>query len=158
MNFFQRLFKREKPTVECPRCLGKGHVDTNDIKRLGKELIWGPGKCAYCNGIGKVRPDQIGKAAADEGYLVTTLSRAERRRILDGDPAALKRAQEWNMNINQTVRQILTLHLVQKLSAEEIAELFVESNPRTNRGRERKKEKGARKICRPRNNSCQITY
>jgi hypothetical protein len=40
--------------MTCPRCYGKGFVDLNDIKRLGKEQGWGQGFCRYCDGEGKV--------------------------------------------------------------------------------------------------------
>ena len=40
--------------VQCPRCLGKTHVDQEDIRRLGREMEWIPGPCAYCEGTGKV--------------------------------------------------------------------------------------------------------
>ena len=33
----------------CPRCLGKGFVDLNDIKRLDREDYWGQGYCRYCD-------------------------------------------------------------------------------------------------------------
>lgn len=61
MNFLNRIFRRNM--VECPRCLGKGEVDLEDIKRLKKELFWAPGRCAYCNGNCKVPADRIEKLA-----------------------------------------------------------------------------------------------
>ena len=43
--------KRTSNLIDCPRCLGKGHVDLQDIKRLRRELFWEPGPhCAYCDG------------------------------------------------------------------------------------------------------------
>ena len=36
--------------IECPRCMGKGIVDLEDIKRIGAEGVWGVGDCAYCRG------------------------------------------------------------------------------------------------------------
>ena len=38
----------------CPRCVGKGFVDKNDITRLGMEGSWSQGYCRYCDGKGKV--------------------------------------------------------------------------------------------------------
>ena len=43
-----------KTTMTCPRCIGKGFVDLNDIKRLGKEEDWIQGCCKYCDGNGEV--------------------------------------------------------------------------------------------------------
>ena len=66
MNFLNRIFRSNM--VDCPRCFGKGNVDFEDIKRLKKESFWAPGKCAYCNGIGKVPPDRIEKVSVDFEY------------------------------------------------------------------------------------------
>ena len=44
-------------TIECPRCLGKKHVDQDDIIRLNREEQWLPGPCAYCNELGIVDSD-----------------------------------------------------------------------------------------------------
>ncbi len=50
-----------KPKLEmfCPRCLGKGFVDSNDIKRLGQERTWHPDKCGYCKGNGYVERGSV---------------------------------------------------------------------------------------------------
>jgi hypothetical protein len=40
--------------MNCPTCIGKGFVDLNDIKRLGKEDEWEQGYCRYCRGKGDV--------------------------------------------------------------------------------------------------------
>ena len=41
-------------TIECPRCLGKKHVDKADIERLNRQNEWLPGPCAYCEEKGFV--------------------------------------------------------------------------------------------------------
>lgn len=48
------LMKNRGKTMTCPRCIGKGFVDLNDIKRLGKEEDWIQGCCKYCDGNGEV--------------------------------------------------------------------------------------------------------
>jgi hypothetical protein len=45
---------QDKQKMICPRCLGKGFVDLNDIKRLGMEKDWEQGYCQYCYGDGDV--------------------------------------------------------------------------------------------------------
>jgi len=40
--------------MTCPRCLGKGYVDLDDIRRLSMEHQWSPGSCLYCNAQGRV--------------------------------------------------------------------------------------------------------
>ena len=49
-------------TMECPRCLGKKHVEKADIERLNRQNEWLPGPCAYCEEKGFVdsnKPDEI---------------------------------------------------------------------------------------------------
>lgn len=140
MNFFKQLFRRERPTVQCPRCLGKGHVDANDIKRLGNELKWLPGKCAYCGGVGAIKPDILSKVAAAASYLTLNLSKAERKRIIDGDPAALERMHTFDENTNRLNEKIKELHFNRQLNAEQIAELYLSSSSKRVTQGDRKKK------------------
>lgn len=39
----------------CPRCLGKGFVDNNDIIRLDRVDYWEQGSCRYCDAQGFVK-------------------------------------------------------------------------------------------------------
>jgi antitoxin component YwqK of YwqJK toxin-antitoxin module len=64
----------KEDNVVCPRCLGKGHVDTLDIKRLNKELYWAPGPCVYCDGSGKVDKLKLEIVSVDEAGLTTDLA------------------------------------------------------------------------------------
>ena len=110
--------------VDCPRCLGKGKVDLEDIKRLKKEIFWAPGKCAYCNGIGKVPPDRIKKLSADFEYLTTDLSSWERYKVINGNSDALKRAKDHKEVIQKIVEEIEHLYYIENKEAREIAEHF----------------------------------
>ncbi len=56
----------EENKTKCPRCLGNGYVDLNDIKRLKKELDWLPGQCTYCHGKGKVSYHKLVTVSVDE--------------------------------------------------------------------------------------------
>lgn len=123
MNIFNKLFN--KPKVDCPRCLGKGKVDWDDIKRLNKELKWIPGLCAYCKGGGKVSPEVVSKVKVDTTYLTTKLSNAERNRLFKGDPDALQRATDYEAFIDKLIRQIEHLHVVQHLDAKQIFDVYV---------------------------------
>jgi hypothetical protein len=129
MSFFRKWFKKPKPSVECPRCLGKGHVDKEDITRLGQELRWAPGRCAYCNGTGGVEPDSIAKVPVDEPYLTTDLSKREKRRIFDRDEDALEWMRAYNANFEAWINQIRELHFVQELTAEQIVEALLRTYP-----------------------------
>lgn len=53
-------------TIECPRCLGKKHVDTDDIKRLNRQNDWLPGACAYCDEKGFVESTMIENVPVDQ--------------------------------------------------------------------------------------------
>lgn len=107
--------------VDCPRCLGKGNVEQNDIMRLKKELIWAPGKCAYCNGIGKVPPGRIEKLGADTEYLTTDLPSWERHKLINGDSEALKRAEDFKEAVAETIKEIEHLYYIENQEPEEIA-------------------------------------
>lgn len=111
--------------VDCPRCLGKGKVDAEDIKRLKKELFWAPGKCAYCNGIGKAPADRIEKLNADLEYLTTDLPSSERHKVITGDGDALKRADEHREMIQKIIEEIEQLYYMENMEPDEIAFHFL---------------------------------
>jgi hypothetical protein len=50
MNFKLRKFENE---MVCPRCIGKGYVDADDIKRMGL-INQSPADCKYCKSSGHV--------------------------------------------------------------------------------------------------------
>lgn len=118
--------------IQCPRCLGKGHVDTEDIKRLGRELTWRPGSCAYCNGAREVPADMAKQVSPGEAYLTTDLTQQERKQVIDGTPEAKARMQVFRQRTDRVIQDIVTLHFVRKLDVEEIAELFMGAAPEFN--------------------------
>ncbi len=120
MNLINRIFRRNM--VDCPRCLAKGMVDLEDIKRLKKELFWAPGKCADCNGIGKVPPDRPEKVSTDFEYLTTDLPSWERHKVINGDKDALKRADEFKDLIQNIFEKIEYLYYIENKEPSEIAE------------------------------------
>lgn len=85
MKLFSRLLNLSKTqaTVTCPRCLGKGHVDNDDIIRLKQQGKWGTGACAYCKGSGIVDKKMLSQVSADATYLTTNLSERERDLIVN---------------------------------------------------------------------------
>ena len=70
LTIIEQKAKIEINIHECPRCLGKGHVDKKDIKRLKREREWMPGQCAYCDGSGKVDDNMLQSTNVDEVSLV----------------------------------------------------------------------------------------
>lgn len=123
MNFLSRLFNNDR--VDCPRCLGKGNVDLEDIKRLKQELHWIPGKCAYCNGGGKVTSKRVSTVSADITYLTTDLPASERVRLVNGDSGALQRAKEFEEEFNKVIGEIEHLYYIENQEAEQIADYFL---------------------------------
>ena len=123
MNFISRLFQTK--LVECPRCLGKGHVDLEDIKRLKKELFWSPGKCAYCKGRGRVHPDTIEKLSVDIEYLTVELTDWERQKLLNGDETALQRATAFKEDVERIVKEIEFLYYIENKEPVDIAEYLL---------------------------------
>jgi len=127
MNLIDKIFNN--PKVECPRCLGKGNVDWEDIKRLEKELKWLPGKCAYCNGSGKVRSEMLSKLSADTTYLTTDISEEERKNLTNNDFHALNRATHYDQEVNGFIKQIEYLYFIGNLDINKIVEFYLISRP-----------------------------
>lgn len=123
MNFFNRIFRSNM--VECPRCLGKGKVDMDDIKRLKKEIFWLPGKCAYCNGIGKVPPNRIENVRVDLEYLTTGLPSWERHRVLTKDSYALQRADEHKKFYEKIAADIVHMYFVENKETDQIVDYVI---------------------------------
>ena len=128
MSFIKKIFGINKE--ECPRCLGKGDVNWNDIKRLDKELKWIPGKCAYCDGTGKVSSKMIAKVKADNTYLTTDIPKEERKRLFNGDTYSIERAKEYDAQINNFIKQIEYLGLVGNMTADRIADFYLIPKPK----------------------------
>ncbi|WP_196889862.1 hypothetical protein [Aureivirga sp. CE67] len=114
-----------KPKAECPRCLGKGNVDWNDIKRLKKELSWLPGKCAYCDGQGKVKSNQINKVAVDTSYLTMDLSLKERELIIDNNFEATEKGKMREREREVFIEEVKYLNSIGKLNPEQIFDFYL---------------------------------
>jgi hypothetical protein len=128
MALINKLFDRDKGKIECPRCLGKGNVDWDDIKRLNQQLKWKPGKCAYCDGTGKINPKLLSKVSVDNSYLTVELSKEEKMRLLDKDEWALKRAKTFDDQMDNFIKQISFLHFKGGMNSTLIAEFYLIPN------------------------------
>ena len=126
MNILDWLFRRNR--IGCPRCQGKGHVDQEDITRLKMELYWQPGKCAYCNGTGKVSPGRLEKIKPDEAYLTLDLPFWEKSKLKKGDMAALERADEYKAIVHKMVAQIEQMYFVEQLTPDQIVRQLLQEN------------------------------
>ena len=123
MNFITNIFNKNK--IDCPRCLGKGHVDWEDIKRLNKELKWGPGKCAFCNGKGRIRQNFEQKVSVDTTYLTSDLSEIERKKIINGEKQATLNGLVREERADHFITQVLFLKVKGNLTFEEITEFYL---------------------------------
>jgi hypothetical protein len=125
MNLFRELFGGERSSKQCPRCLGKGHVDLNDIKRLNQELKWAPGLCAYCNGAGKVSTKIEENVPVDASYLVINLHEEERKKIINGHPDAIERGKKHEDAVDDFIARISYLHFETGLTPLQIARFYL---------------------------------
>jgi len=125
MSIFSRLFSKDHNLKECPRCLGKGLVDWDDIKRLHQELKWIPGVCAYCNGTGKVDTNIESNVPVDASYLVVNLEETERELILKGHPDAIERGKQYEDAVNNFINQIAYLYFEGGLTPLQISKFFL---------------------------------
>lgn len=123
MNLFERIFR--KPNLECPRCLGKGNVDWEDIKRLNKLLKWQPGKCAYCDGRGKVTSETINKISPDNTYLTIHLTTLEKNKLKNGDIETIEKAELYDKFLTNLINYIEYKFLVEHLDVERIADSYL---------------------------------
>lgn len=110
--------------IECPRCLGKGFVDDQDIKRLQKELIWLPGECAYCSGKRIINPNLLEKIPFDLSYLTTDLSEADRKSLFDSDPETLEMSRYFELEVLSFIQQVEFLHFKAQLDAKLIFDFY----------------------------------
>ncbi|MFD1604044.1 hypothetical protein ACFSJW_08945 [Flavobacterium artemisiae] len=118
-NFFT------KSNIECPRCLGKGFVDWEDIRRLNKQLRWVPAPCAYCNGEGKVNKDQLSKVAVDCVYLTIDLPESELEKIKEGDKETVEKGRQLELFVDNLIEYVEHQHLSHDRNAEDIANLYL---------------------------------
>jgi uncharacterized Zn finger protein len=123
MTFFNFLFK--KSNLECPRCLGKGFVGHEDIKRLNKQLKWAPGPCAYCDASGKVTEEQLSKVAVDTTYLTIDLPESEIEKIKNGDEEAIKKGELQELFIDNLIKYIEDQYSLKNMDADSIANLYL---------------------------------
>jgi hypothetical protein len=124
MSLFESLFpKKEK--IECPRCLGKGFVDQNDIIRLKKLLYWAPGKCAYCKGKGKINPKLLEKIRVDLEYLTIDKPQSEFKNLIKGDLDSWSRANAFKDDVQEVLIYLDYLYEIENLEISEIAKKMI---------------------------------
>lgn len=122
MNLFN-FFK--KSTIRCPRCLGKGFVDWEDIHRLNRQLKWVPAPCAYCDATGRVEKEILSKVAVDCMYLTIDLPETVIEKIREGDPETIERGKKRELFVDTLIQYAEHHYLTQNMDAESIADLYL---------------------------------
>ncbi|MCP2028731.1 hypothetical protein L1276_003902 [Flavobacterium sp. HSC-32F16] len=128
MSFFN-VFK--KSDLECPRCLGKGFVDWEDIRRLNKQLKWVPAPCAYCNASGKTTPEMLLKVPVDTTYLTIDLPESEIEKIKNADAETLEKGRIKELFFDNLIKYAEHHYLTQNMNAENIADLYLKTEDET---------------------------
>ncbi|WJS96518.1 hypothetical protein NYQ10_08650 [Flavobacterium johnsoniae] len=118
-NFFR------KSDLECPRCLGKGFVDWEDIIRLNRQLKWVPAPCAYCNATGRVEKEILNKVAVDCMYLTIDLPESVIDKIKDGDQETIEKGKQREIFVDSLIQYAEHHYLSQNMDAESIATLYL---------------------------------
>jgi serine/threonine protein kinase len=75
--------------IKCPRCLGKGHVDWNDIYRLNRQDYWSPGECALCENKGEIPENKI-NLIDDVNLTIDNLSKPLKEKKINNIPESIK--------------------------------------------------------------------
>lgn len=122
MSIFN-LFKRSD--IKCPRCLGKGFVDWEDIIRLKRQLKWVPAPCAYCDASGRVNKELLSKVAVDCMYLTIDLPETVIEKIKEGDAATIERGKQRERFVDHLIQFAEHHYLTQNMDAENIANLYL---------------------------------
>ncbi|WP_289665181.1 hypothetical protein [Flavobacterium panacagri] len=118
-NFFKRS------DIECPRCLGKGFVDLEDIIRLKRQLKWVPAPCAYCNATGRIEKEMLSKVAVDCMYLTIDLPESVIEKIKEGDQETIEKGQQRERFVDHLIQYAEQHYLNQNMDAESIANLYL---------------------------------
>ena len=68
---YENLIQENQPRfIKCPRCLGKGNVDLQDIERLNRNGDWSAGPCRYCDSKGQVDVEFSKKVSANALFII----------------------------------------------------------------------------------------
>lgn len=114
--------------IDCPRCLGKGHVDKQDVIRLRRIFYWMPGPhCAFCNGLKRVELSFASRFNADDWYITSDLSLEEYQKYIDKDPDLLKELEAHEHYITNISNIIIQYHYRLKLSKEDTRKIIMDS-------------------------------
>ena len=121
--------KKNKDFIDCPRCLGKGYVDLNDIKRLRRELYWEPGPhCAYCDGKKIVAFDFASKINPDDWFITSDVDKLLLKRYLKREPKAIREVKKMEDFMVGLVNCIYHLYVNEDKNRSEIVDLLIKDS------------------------------
>jgi hypothetical protein len=114
--------------IDCPRCLGKGHVDKQDVIRLRRIFFWIPGPhCAFCNGLKRVELSFASRVNADDWFITSDLSLVMYQKYIDKDPELLAQLEAQEHYIQSISNLIIQYHYRLKLSKEDTRKIILDS-------------------------------
>ena len=107
--------------IDCPRCLGKGYVDKQDIKRLRREFYWIEGPhCAYCDGMKYVSFDFACKVNADEWFLCSDGNKEEMQKFINEDELIISSVRQTEQFINYVGKYLMDNYINKGINKEQI--------------------------------------
>ena len=111
--------------IDCPRCLGKGHVDYKDIIRLKRAYFWTIGPiCAFCNGQKKVAFSFAQRFNADDWFITTDLPAEDLERYVSGDKMLIEEINKQERLISFTGNFIMDYHFSKGFDQETVLKLI----------------------------------
>ena len=114
--------------IDCPRCLGKGHVDKQGVIRLRRIFFWTPGPhCAFCNGLKRVELSFASRFNADDWFITSDLSLEMYQKYIDKDPELLAQLEGQEHYIQSISQLIIQYHYRLKLSKEDTRKIILDS-------------------------------
>ena len=107
--------------IDCPRCLSKGFVNKEDIKRLRREFFWIEGPhCAFCDGKKHVKYDFANKFNADDWYITSDMDKDKFQRYLNQDDEIINEIRHTEKYIYYIGNYIMEHHVSKGISKEKV--------------------------------------
>ena len=114
-----------KKIIDCPRCLGKGNVNKEDIKRLRREFFWiADGSCAFCDGKKTVKLDFAKRFNADDWYISSDLDKEDYEKYISRDQEILDWVKHTEQQQYFLAKFVMDHHISRGLSQEKVLDLL----------------------------------
>lgn len=111
--------------ITCPRCLGNGYVDFQDMVRLEREYYWEEGECGFCNETGSVEYSFARKFNANDLFFnMENWGSQEYKLYVSGDPVTVQNHRQEFFHISQLTHAIVNL-LQKGLNRDTIQDILI---------------------------------